>query len=470
MQCFGVKALHLRNPDPEYPLMSQADSTPTPEQTAAILDSVTDGVFTVDAEFVITSFNLAAERITGVGREQALGQVCSDVFHASICESTCALRETMRTGEAIQMRPIHLVRPDGERTPLCISTALLLDSGGRTIGGVETFRDLSAVENLRLELTKHHTFRDIISKNHRMQRIFEILPKVAESDSTVLVEGPNGSGKELVARAIHDLSPRASGPMVTVNCGALPDTLLEAELFGHVRGAFTDAKTDRPGRFQLAEGGTIFLDEIGDVSPALQARLLRVLQERTYEPVGSSKSRRADVRFITATNKDLRREIEEDRFREDLYYRINVIRLELPPLAERREDIPLLADHFLNRFNRLQDRQIALISDGALAALVRHPWPGNVRELENAIEHAFILCSGTAILPEHLPPEIVGVSDHAPASGASLGRTIAEIETQAILAALRRNQGQRAKTARELGIDKTTLWRKMKRLGIQPPS
>jgi PAS domain S-box-containing protein len=440
------------------------------EQAAAILDSVTDGVFTVDASFTITSFNRAAERITGVAKEAALGRPCCDVFHASVCESSCILREVMDTGEPVQMRPIHIVRPDGRHIPLSASAALLRDARGQIIGGVETFRDLSIIQSLRRELTRHHSFHDIISKNHRMRRIFDILPNVASSGSTVLIEGPSGSGKELLARAIHDLSPWADGPMVTVNCGALPDTLLESELFGHVAGAFTDAKTARKGRFALAEGGTIFLDEIGDVSSALQSRLLRVLQEKTYEPVGSSESVQADVRVLTATNKDLREEIRADRFREDLYYRINVIRLEIPPLAERREDIPLLADHFLERFNRMQGRTIGLLSDEALAALVRHPWPGNVRELENAIEHAFILCNGPAILPEHLPPEIVGSARHERVGEPQLGRTVKEIESQAILAALRRHGWHRQATAKELGIDKTTLWRKMKRLGIQAPS
>ncbi|MBN1476418.1 sigma 54-interacting transcriptional regulator [Candidatus Sumerlaeota bacterium] len=446
-------------------------TSPLSEETSVILDSINDGVFTVNDAFAITSFNQAAEAITGVPRDEALGKPCCDVFHASICENACALRETMRTGRPIQCRPIHIVRPDGRRVPLSISTALLRDAEGQIIGGVETFRDLSVVEDLRRELTRHHTFHDIISKSHRMQRLFDILPDVAASDSTVLIEGPSGSGKELVARAIHSLSPRASGPLVTVNCGALPDTLLESELFGHVRGAFTDAKMDRRGRFALAEGGTIFLDEIGDVSPAMQVRLLRVLQERTYEPVGSSQSQRADVRVIAATHRSLRDEVEAGRFREDLFYRINVVRLEIPPLSERREDIPLLVEHFLERFNRLQSKRITGLSDEALAALVRHRWPGNVRELENALEHAFILSRGPVIQPEHLPPEIVmATARPEEIAAAPMGRTLEELEAQIILAALRRHGWHRLETARELGINKTTLWRKMKRLGIQLPT
>jgi PAS domain S-box-containing protein len=447
--------------------VTEPESSSVCDHAVAILDSVEDGVFTVNANFEITSFNRAAERITGAPRDQALGRPCCDVFHSSVCENGCVLRETMRSGHSIQMRPIHIVRPDGVTVPLSISTALLRDPGGEVIGGVETFRDLSAIQGLRRQLLGGSTFHDIISRSHRMRRVLEILPNIAESSSTVLIEGPSGSGKELVARAIHRLSPRAHGPLVTVNCGALPDTLLEAELFGHVRGAFTDARSDRKGRFAVAEGGTIFLDEIGDVSPALQVRLLRVLQERTFEPVGSSQPQRADVRVITATNKDLRQEIAAGRFRHDLYYRINVVRIEIPSLAERREDIPLLVEHFLERFNEAQGRLIIALSDEAMAALVRHTWPGNVRELENAIEHAYIMCGGTIVLPQHLPPEIAA---HAPfaavADSASLGRTVVEIETQAILAALHRHDWRRRDTARELGIDKTTLWRKMKKLGL----
>ncbi|MFH0944300.1 MAG: sigma 54-interacting transcriptional regulator [Planctomycetota bacterium] len=447
--------------------MTEAHPLDFLDRAAVLLDSITDGVFAVDEEFRITSFNRAAAEITGVPREEAVGQPCCEVFHASICETECALRGTMKSGQSVQCRPIHIVRPNGRRLPVSISTAILRDEKGKIIGGVESFRDLSVIEDLRRELTQRHTFHDIVAKSRAMQRVFDVLPRLAESHATVLIEGPSGSGKELIAHAIHDLSLRAKGPLVTVNCGALPDTLLESELFGHVRGAFTDAKADRKGRFAAAEGGTIFLDEIGDVSPALQVRLLRVLQERTYEPVGSNHPQRADVRVISATNKNLRVEVDAGRFREDLYYRINVIRLEVPALSDRGSDIPLLAEHFIGRFNRLQDGRITGLSDEALAALIRYPWPGNVRELENAIEHAFVLCRGPVIAPEHLPPEIAGASVTKEIAEAPIGRTLAQFEAQVILAALRSNGWRRLDTARELGINKSTLWRKMKKLGIQ---
>jgi len=438
-----------------------------PPETAVILDSITDGVVTVDLDFKISFFNRAAEEITGVPRDEALGQSCADVLHATVCEDDCALRKTMRTGEPALLKPIQIVKPDGSRVSLSLSTAQLHDVSGKVIGGVETFRDLSAIEDLRRELTRSHNYHNIISKSPLMHRIFDILPSVAVSESTVLIEGPSGTGKELLAHAIHDLSPRAKKPLVVVNCGALPDTLLESELFGHVRGAFTDATKDRQGRFAIAEGGTIFLDEIGDVSPALQVRLLRVIQEKTYEPVGASKSVHANVRIVTATNKTLLNEVKEGRFREDLYYRINVIRLEVPSLAERREDILLLAEHFIERFNRLWNRRVAMMSDVARSALMKYPWPGNVRELENAIEHAFILSSGPALLPRHLPAEIVGHAETAEPMINPMGQTLEELEAQIILSALDHHGWRRLETAQELGIDKSTLWRKMKRYGIQ---
>ena len=337
--------------------------------TDIILDSIADGVFTVGLDWRITSFNRAAERITGIPREEAVGRICAEVFKATICETACVLRRTMETGEPIVNEEIAIVRSDGAPVPISISTALLKDEQGEIVGGVETFRDLSAIEELKKELTGSHTFADIVSKNHQMLRLFDIMPEIAMSESTVLIEGESGTGKELFARAIHSLSPRCEGPLVTVNCGALPDTLLEAELFGYKAGAFTDARRDKPGRFAMAEGGTIFLDEIGDVSPAMQVRLLRVLQERIYEPLGGTESVKANVRIITATNRDLDRLVRKGDFRQDLYYRINVVRLRVPPLRGRREDIPLLVDHFIAHFNRLKGKSITGVSPDVMAIL-----------------------------------------------------------------------------------------------------
>jgi len=433
------------------------------QHTQIILDSIADGVFTIDRDRNITSFNRAAERITGVTREQAVGQKCFDVFRASICQDACALENAIETGrEMIDVR-IDILNAAGETVPVSISAAALRDESGEAVGGVETFRDLSAIELLRKEIRKQYTFHDIISKSHEIQRIFDVMPDIATSGSTVLIEGPSGSGKELFARAIHDLSRRSGGPFVVVNCGALPDTLLESELFGYVKGAFTGAEKDKPGRFAVAEGGTIFLDEIGDTSPAFQVKLLRVLQEKEYEPLGSTETSRSDTRIIAATHRELSALVADGGFREDLYYRLNVVRIELPPLAARRGDIPLLADHFIRKFNAEKGKRIEGISPEALDILMRHDFPGNIRELENAIEHAFVLGRSAQIQPECLPP---GLVEQASGPRPRQGSPIEEAEAEAIRLALERHGGNRSAAAKELGIHKTTLWRKMKKHGI----
>jgi len=437
----------------------------TPDERDTILDSIADGVFTVDMEWRVRSFNKAAEKITGIPREKAIGVRCCDVFRASICESSCALRETMSTGEPIVSKAIYIINSEGKKVPVSISTALLKDNSGNIIGGVETFRDISAIERLRRELKKKYSFQDIIGKHPRMLQLYDILPSIAESNSNVVIMGESGTGKEMVARAIHNLSFRKDGPLVAVNCGALPDTLLEAELFGYRKGAFTGAETDREGRFAKAEGGTIFLDEIGDVSPALQVRLLRVLQEKKYEPLGASETVNADVRVIAASNRSLSALVEEGCFREDLYYRINVISIELPPLRERKEDIPLLVDHFLDYFRSIDSAHVREIHPSALSALMEYNYPGNVRELRNIIERACVLSRSSMIEFGDLPQNVRGEDQAKDIQSASLD----ELEARFIEAVLVRNKWNRIETARELGIHKTTLWRKMKRLGIEQP-
>jgi transcriptional regulator with PAS, ATPase and Fis domain len=324
------------------------------------------------------------------------------------------------------------------------------------------------VEDLRKRIEDRYSLGDIIGRSPAMQSLFELVPIVAASNSTVLIRGDSGTGKELFARAIHELSPRRNKRFVAINCGALPDTLLESELFGHKAGAFTDARRDKPGRFAVADGGTIFLDEVGDISPAMQVRLLRVLQERVVEPLGSVESIPVDVRVVTATHRDLASMVKEGGFRDDLYYRINVFQLDLPALNERREDIPLLADHFIARFNALQGKNVIGLSDEVLGALMRYDFPGNARELENAIEHAFVLCRGGLIELRHLPTDLleaVGTSPRRVAAGA----TLRSMEAMHIADALRRHNGNRKEAASELGIHPTTLRRKINELEIEVP-
>jgi len=432
-----------------------------------ILNSIADGVFTIDGDKNITSFNKAAEKITGISREHALGQKCFDIFRASICQTACALEKTIKTGKEIIDRSINILNSKGEMLPVSVSTSVLRDQKGEIVGGVETFRDLSSIEELRKEISKHYTFKDIISKNHEMQKLFDVLPDIAESDSTVLIQGPSGSGKELFARAIHNLSHRKNKNYIIVNCGALPGTLLESELFGYVKGAFTGALKDKPGRFALAEGGTLFLDEIAELSTALQVKLLRVLQQKEYEPLGATRSSKANVRIIAATNKDLSQLLARGTFREDLYYRLNVVKIDLPPLNRHREDIPLLVDHFIHQFNLKKGKNIGGITEQAMGLLMEYEFPGNVRELENIIEHAFVLCHGPQIKVEHLPKEftrkLTYENNHIPQSG----NRFHEAETRVISEALKKHSGNRAKTAAELGINKSTLWRKMKKFNIE---
>lgn len=427
-----------------------------------ILDSIADGVFTVGPDWHITYFNRAAELITGIPREQAIGRTCREIFRASICDGECALRQAIATRKPVVNRAIFINTPRGNRVPISISAALLRDAKGTFIGGVETFRDLSLMEELRKDLLGRHSLEDIISCNPRMKELFNLLPLAARSDSTVLVLGESGTGKELVARAIHNLSSRASKPMITVNCGALPETLLESELFGYKAGAFTDAKRDKPGRFALAEGGTIFLDEIGELTPLLQVKLLRVLQEHTYEPLGSTKPQKANVRVVTATNRDLEKMVQDGRFREDLFYRINIMKILLPPLRDRKDDVPLLVEHFIQRFNRIRGSHVTGIAREALDLLRGFDYPGNIRQLENIIEYCFILCHDGDIMPEHLPLDIRSAQ---PAELLPFN-DLKEAEARFIIAALAKNGYDKNATARTLDMHPVTLWRKMKRYGI----
>jgi len=449
-----------------------------------IFDSINDGVFTVDENFRITSFNAAAERITGIPHRDAIGRKCHDVLKASICQRGCALRKTLDSGRPMRDVRVDILNSRMDPVPIAVSTAVLKDRNGQMMGGVEIFRDLSDVERLRNQLRNRRTFRDIIGASSVMQEIFSLIPKIADSESSILIRGPSGTGKEMVAHAIHDLSPRRKKAFIRVNCGALPDTLLESELFGYVKGAFTGALKDKPGLFQQADGGTLFLDEVGDVSAAFQVKLLRALEEGEIQAVGGTSTTRVDVRLITATNQDLEDLVNRGLFRDDLYYRINVIPLDLPPLKDRREDIPLLITHFLRILSdNAGSRQPELTPD-AMRILYDYDYPGNIRELRNILERAFVLCPGTTIDVHHFPSEVTapdsvlkidnGVrndsSSSVPDQPASAGSTnesgIDSLDYDTLVRTLNANGWRRSRTAEALGISRTTLWRRMREMNL----
>jgi PAS domain S-box-containing protein len=439
-----------------------------PMWTRLILDSIADGVFTVDREGRITSFNRAAEKITGFSRGEAVGQYCHEIFRANVCFEACPLKHTAETAEAIVNLEVTILSHDNREIPISISTSVVTDEEGRVVGAVETFRDLSLIKELHLEISKKYSFQDIVSRSKAVLKLFQILPDISRSNATVLIEGESGTGKELLATAIHNLSRRKGKPLVKVNCAALPETLLESELFGYKKGAFTDARRDKPGRFRQAHGGTIFLDEIGDLSKGTQVKLLRVLELKEYEPLGSNATERVDVRIIAATNRDLMEMMHRREFREDLFFRLNVVRLKIPPLRDRREDIPLLLDHFIGRLNLKQSKQVKKVSSSALKILLNYDYPGNVRELENIIEHAMILTKGIEIQPRHLPSYLTArVADQSARSTEGQDLAVLEaVERDLVARSLERHRGRTADAAAELGIHRSTLWRKMKRFRL----
>jgi len=429
--------------------------------TCTVLESINEGLITIDLDKKINSFNRAAEAATGFRRQEAIGQFCFDVLRTSICAEKCLMEQCLADGAARHDIPAFIITKAGDQIPVSMNTALLRDDEGKPEGAVEVFRDLTEIDRLRRQLSRSFMPEDIVGKHPRMREIFAFLPDIAESESAVLIQGPTGSGKELFARAIHHLSPRKHGPFIAINCGALPDTLLESELFGYARGAFTGAQQNKPGRFLLADKGTIFLDEISSTSTAFQADLLRVLEQGEFVPLGDTKPTRTDFRVVAATNRDLKAMMKEGSFREDLYYRLNVVRITLPSLRERKEDIPLLADHFIHKYNLLKGRDIQRIAPEVLSCFMKYPFPGNIRELENIIEYAFILCKTKQIELEHLPGEVKEWrpvhEHHVPLDQES------REEAEKITQLLERNRGKRMQTARELGISRSTLWRKIKK-------
>jgi len=420
----------------------------------AIFNAVADGIIAFDLHLRIINLNKAAQAMIGYTREEAVGESCLELLPATANRDTfCALFNPRRE---IDASTTHLDNRHGRTLQVLVSTRILKDDEDHVQGLVAILRDVTELETLREKLQHQESFFDLIGKSHRMQGLYQLVEDLAESNASVLILGESGTGKELVATAIHNTSQRSEGPLVKVNCSALSEGLLESELFGHVKGAFTGAIRDKAGRFEQADGGTVFLDEIGDLSSAVQVKLLRVLQEREIERVGSNEPRKVDVRIIAATHRDLLQGIAEDSFREDLYYRLNVVSAELPALRERTEDIPLLVEHFIDKYNARTNRDIQGIDRETLGLLMDYHWPGNVRELENAIEHAFIKCRTGTLLPDCLPSHL---QPDRETPQAQLGSGSQRAHVQKILAECHWN---RSMAAERLGMHRTTLWRKMK--------
>ncbi|MDX9788764.1 MAG: sigma 54-interacting transcriptional regulator [Desulfobacterales bacterium] len=437
-----------------------------------ILDNLDIGVMTVDRGEHVTFFNTTAETITGYSREDILGKSISLLFQEREAQNNHRLNETIRDGEPRSSQETLLTTRGGDTLPVRAEYMALKNKEGKIVGGLATISDLSLFHQLNRAIQDRYTFYDMVGRSPAMKRLFEIIPVVAVSDATVLIEGATGTGKDLVANVIHNASHRADRPLIKVNCAALPDNLLESEMFGYVKGAFTGADRDKPGRFQDADGGSIFLDEIGDMPLQLQAKLLRVLEDREFYPLGSRKTVKVDIRIISATNAGLETLVKEKRFREDLYYRLNVMRLEVPPLCERRDDLPLLISHLLKKLAAGRFRKPPEISEDAMAVLLNHNYPGNIRELENIIEHALIISRGEPIRKSHLPFSLQQQVDpcrveNVPESP-RLNEGVESGEKTLILAALRKHHWQRGEAAGELAIDRTTLWRKMKKYGLSP--
>jgi two-component system response regulator HydG len=444
-----------------------------------VIDCMAEGVFTLDEGGRITSWNPAMEKITGYTVEAALGKTCDLVQFSRCINKICptGLKECglMKRGKT-EAKECHLRHHDGHDVPVIKNARVVKDEAGRVIGVVETVTDLSELSDARLraeeaarKLGEMFTFGNLIGKSRVMQDVFAAIRAAAASDAAVLIQGESGTGKELVAGAIHHNSSRAAKPLVTVNCSALSESLLESELFGHVRGAFTGALRDRRGRFEEADGGTVFLDEVGDLSPFIQVKLLRVLQEREIERVGESVRRKVDIRILAATHQDLHARVQQGLFRPDLFYRLKVFPIHLPPLRDRREDIPLLLNHFITRLNQRTGKNIVDLTETAMRAFLDYPWPGNVRELENAVEHAFVLCPGGHIEIDHLPREIregdvrAGVGTR---SALSRQCSTKAVTGQTLTVLLRDSGWNKAEVARRLGISRTAVWKLMKKWNI----
>jgi PAS domain S-box-containing protein len=447
-----------RNPEDFNPLLKFLNLS-----HSEILDSFPEGVFLVNTRWQIMYFNRMAEEVTGFRREEVMGKFCWDIFRSDLCQKDCPMRISMSTGETLVDREVEITTKGGQKILILVNTAQIKKGSNAVLGGVETFHYLTCPE-LEAEKLEAQPFADIVGVSPRMQEIIHSLPVIAASGSNVLIQGESGTGKELVARALHLHSPRRHGPFVAVNCSAIPETLIESELFGHERGAFTGAVTSKPGRFELAKGGTLFLDEIGDLKPELQVKLLRVLEEKAFMRVGGTRKIWLEARIVAATNVDLQEAMRQGRFRDDLYYRLFTVPIQLPPLREKREDIPILVKYFLEKLNRKFNKRVRGVDPKVMKVLCRHAWPGNVRELQHVLEYCFVFAKGPLITERHLPRlESAWVGRELELSlGDQTVSPLQALEKKTILMALEVTQGNKQEAARMLKISRSKLWRKMR--------
>jgi PAS domain S-box-containing protein len=433
----------------------------------AIFNSNIEGTFTIDNDWNVTSFNTSAEKITGFKKIEAIGKKCWDIFNSSLCRNGCHMEQTMQKGKPMIGNELEILQKGGQRVPIRVNSNILINNKNEKIGAVETFIDISEIKNLSAHLSEFFKYENIVGRNKEIKQIISVLESVSQTDTSVLITGESGTGKELAARAIHLNSSRKTTPFIAVNCSAFAESLIESELFGHEKGAFTGAIKTKIGKFELAKGGTLFLDEIGDLSKGVQTKFLRVLETREFERVGGNKTIKLDARIIAATNKDLANEITAGRFREDLFYRINVINIQLPPLRDRMDDFPLLVNHFIERFNEKFNKNIKQFSSGAYDILMDYDWPGNIRELENVIEHCFVLCDGEIIQVECMPKRLREQKSKINTPAKKISKNgFQDAERELIISVLEKNNWNRTKASAELEINPSTLWRKMKKLEI----
>lgn len=429
----------------------------------SLLEALPEGVFTINTKWQVASFNKTAEKITGYTKKEVLGRYCWEVFQSDLCDLGCPLKDALETGKACTQQDVRIIKKEGRSQTILVNTGVLRDDQGLIVGAIETFRTLTGEITPSKSMKNSHAFSNIIGQSKPIKKLFKVLPDIAASEANVFLTGESGTGKELFARSIHDNSSRSKHPFLAVNCSALAETLLESELFGHEKSAFTGATKTKPGRFELVKRGTLFLDEIGELKASLQIKLLRVIEQREFERVGGTIPIPLEARIICATNRDLTQALENGSFRKDFYYRLRTVPLIIPPLRERIEDIPLLVAFFIRVFNTTFKKKVKSVTDEVMDLFSAYHWPGNVRELERTIEHAFVFVKGPVIMADKLPQLdfLVETSLNAPLPDNYSNKKIS-LTREAIDKALEKTNGKKKDTALLLGISRTSLWRKMK--------